>query len=198
MQVVPHHLVAGLRESGTGTPGSALSMPSPPSTVLACTAFLSVFSATCAGNETDRCVGYTSTRIRRVTLQQRVGHGRQLVLVLVGVLARDHQARLVARVGIRARVRPGLEAGRRRRETAGPLGDRAVLVAGLLRADRCEGLAELARFLRRNRRQSRWRSQPRASPQSVSCESCWDSSSEGRLERQRDEVAIATRSRWCR
>ncbi|MNT51238.1 hypothetical protein D3C72_1881960 [compost metagenome] len=87
------------------------------------------------------------------TLDQLGGDRSQLVLVLVDVLAVDHQQRLLAGEGIGTEGVAGLEPGRRGFQAAVESRDRTVGIAGLLGADRSQAGAQFGRFLGRYRRQ---------------------------------------------
>ena len=142
-QVVPHRLVAGLgdreREAGVRAfDRAAVVRASWP-----CTAFFAVLSVDelregdacgASGRRRRGSVGYfcSSALVPSVSLSACCGH----------VLGVDHEARLLAGERVRADAVAGLEAGRRRGQAAGVGGDRAVLVGGLLGADRRERGAE--------------------------------------------------------
>src|SRR5439155_10245734 len=85
--------------------------------------------------ENDGAVGRVDVDAHgcREPLQQLLGALGQLIGVLRRVLAVDDHPRLLAGVRVRANATTLLESRRRRGESAGVLGNRAVLVAGLFR-----------------------------------------------------------------
>ena len=129
---------------------------------------------------------------RRVLLHQRLGALGQRRGVLGHVLGVDRQARLVAREGVRADAVARLVAGRRRGQAAGVGGDRAVLVGGLLGADRRERAAEGLGFLGGDagERRHRHRDGRHGRQQLVIERACLIPRSEGGLEGQADEAAV--------
>ncbi len=129
---------------------------------------------------------------RRVALEQLLGAFGQLVGVRGHVLAGDVEPRLLARERDGPDAAALLEPRRDLFQAAGVLGNRAVLVAGLLGADRGQRRAELLGLVGGDggEGRARWRAR-RATPRSKSCETWIVSSfSECGLERERDQVAI--------
>ncbi|MNZ55312.1 hypothetical protein D3C78_732360 [compost metagenome] len=87
----------------------------------------------------------------RIALEHRLLAGGQLVLVLRDIVLGDGEQRLVALVGV-AEEAVGVHRRGTRLETAGPLRNAAVGIAGLLATQRGQGGAQFGGFLRRNRR----------------------------------------------
>jgi len=128
-----------------------LSVPRPSSTIFAPVAFFSVFSTMRPGSTPDGASVDVDAH-RRVALEQFLGAFGQLVGMRRQVLAGDHQARLLVAVGVDALAAAFVELGRQRRQAAGPGGNRAVLVAGLLGADGRERGAQLLGLIGRDAR----------------------------------------------
>ncbi len=148
-QVVPHRLVAGLRDRERETRVRALDRAAlvvglGPHRVLRCV----VGHPFREGDTALRGVDVDAKR--GVLLQQGLGalgeHGR----VLIHVLGVDDQARLLGRVGVGTDAVARLEGGRRRRQAAGVGGNGPVLVGALLGADAGERGAERLGFFGRD------------------------------------------------
>ena len=157
-QVVPHRLVAGLRDREREAGVRALDRAALVERLRLHRVLRGV-----VGHELRERHGAVR-RIdvdaeRRVLLQQRLGAFGELAACCAMFLASIDQARLLGRERVGPDAVAGLEAGRRRGQAAGVGGNRAVLVGGLLGADRGQRGAEGLGFVGRDGglRCDRWR-----------------------------------------